>query len=100
MESYRSWIGRWLATIEFLVRIVFWGIGYFFGFTLITMISVGTIFAEEFSYLARDQKKRHRFWVFKQEGRIYLVAEAVSALGWIFLATVVWITALVLTGVI
>lgn len=88
--------GRWVATIEFLTRIFFWGIGYFFGFTLVTMLSVGSLFAEEFSFIVRDRPEQHRFWLFRREGNLYLVVEAVAAIGWFFLLVMVWTIALLI----
>lgn len=98
MEGKLMFTGRWLAAIEFSVKTLFWGIGYFFGFTLVTMLSVGTVFAEEYSCVVRGRNTKHRYWLFAREGRFYLVAEVVSAIGWFFLATVVWTIAL-LTGI-
>ena len=85
--------GRWFSAIEYMIRGAFWGVGYFFGFTLVTMMSVGMVFAEEFESVIRGRQKRHRFWVFVRDGNLYLIAEAVSLLGWFFLATVVWLFA-------
>ena len=90
--------GRWLAAIEFLFLNLFWGIGYLFGFTVVTMLSVGTVFAEEFSSMIRGRKNRNRFWVFVRDGQIYLIAEFVSAVGWFFLLVLVWTIALCLGG--
>ena len=98
MKDKSIFRGSWLTVIEYLSQIVFWGIGYFFGFSLVTMLSVGTVFAEEYVYLVRDRPQEHRYWVFKREGRIYLIAEVVSAIGWLFLTTVVWIAVLLMSG--
>ena len=90
--------GRWLAGIEYLSLNLFWGIGYLFGFTLVTMLSVGTVFAEEYSIINLGRKQKHRFWVFVREGRFHVVTEVVSAIGWLFLAAVVWIIAACIGG--
>ena len=91
--------GRWLATIEYLIKVVFWGTGYFFGFNLVTVLSVGTMFAEEFSCIIRGREKQHRFWIFIRDGQIFLTAQVVSLVGWFFLATIVWIFALLFSPV-
>ena len=87
-----------MAAIEFLSQIVFWGIGYFFGFSLVTMLSLGTVLAEEYIYLVRDRPLQHRYWVFKRDGQIYLIVEVVSAIGWLFVIAVVWFAVLLLSG--
>lgn len=81
---------RWLSAVEFLAQNLFWGIGYFFGFTLVTMLSVGTLFAEEYSCIINGHDKPHRFCFFRREGNIYVIAKLVALIGWLFLASVVW----------
>jgi hypothetical protein len=90
MKDNSMYRGSWLSAIEYVVKVLFWGIGYFFGFTLVTMLSVGHIFAEEYVYLIRDRPQKHRYWFFKREGRIYMVAELVAATGWLLVTTIVW----------
>jgi hypothetical protein len=76
---------KWLTTIGMITQTVFWAIGYFFGFTLITMLSVGILIPGSFDEIGRP---RQHAWhlLYRREGKFYLCAEVVAALGWFFLS--------------
>ena len=87
---------RWLATIDLVFTSFFWGVGYFFGFNLILVLSVGMVSPEEFSFILKGRITPRRFWLFLRDGSIYLKAEVVSLVGWLFLLAIVWAVAFAL----
>jgi len=68
-----------------------WGVGYFFGFSLVSILSFGMCHAEEFSILVRGRKEGHRYPLFKQFGNLYLEAQCVSILGWMFIGSLIYL---------
>ena len=75
---------RWLTAIGSATQTVFWAIGYFFGFTLVTVLSVGTLVPGAFAEIGRP--RRHSWQIiYRREGKVYLVPEVVAALGWLLL---------------
>jgi len=86
---------RWLAGIGNATQTLFWAIGYFFGFSLIGGLTFGLIVPGQFADIAKPREHWFRL-MFVEEGKIYLVAEAVAFLGWLFLCGLgSWIIALV-----
>ena len=81
---------RWLAAIGSATQTIFWAIGYFFGFTLVTALSFGLLLPGSFPDIGKPRK--HAWQVFfKRDGRLYLVSEAVAFVGWIFLCVLNWL---------
>ena len=76
---------KWLMTIGWMAQTLIRAIGYFFGFTIVTMLTVGWIVPDSFDNFGRH---RRHWWaiVHKKSHRWILVAEAVTAVGWLFLA--------------
>ncbi|MEM9411376.1 MAG: hypothetical protein AAGA30_09700 [Planctomycetota bacterium] len=67
------------------------GFGYFFGYSLVAVMSVGLCQAEDFSTLIRGNHSSHRYPFFKKHGNYYLAAQHVAVLGYLFLASVAWL---------
>ena len=78
---------RWLTAIGSATQTIFWAIGYFFGFTLVTALSVGTLVPGAFTEIG---KPRPHSWqiMYRREGKVYLVPEVVAALGWLLLGSI------------
>jgi hypothetical protein len=64
-------------------------IGYFFGFTIVSILTMGLCTSEEFEVLVHGRKQHHRFPVFNQHGQYFLQADYVAFVGWTLLATVI-----------
>ena len=79
-----------MNTLETVVGCVFWGIGYLFGFSLVSFLTAGMVYSEDFSALVRGRETARRFWMYTYEGKFYLIAEVVGAIGWIFLSAISW----------
>lgn len=79
---------RWIAAIGTATQTVFWAIGYFFGFTLVSALSFGLLLPGAFPEIGKMSP-----WhlVFKREGKFYLASEAVAMTGWLFLTLLNWI---------
>lgn len=75
---------KWLTAIGSATQTLFWAIGYFFGFTLITVLTAGLLVPGSFPGIG---KPRRHGWhlVSRCEGRFYLASEAVAVAGWLFL---------------
>ncbi len=71
-----------------------WGIGYFFGYTLVTILTLGLCHSEEFSVLVKGRKQGHAFPVFKQYEKFYLEAECVALMGWMFASAMIYLALL------
>lgn len=82
---------KWLAAIGTATQTVFWAIGYFFGFTLVAALSCGLILPGAFPEIGKPRKS-NRSWqlLYKREGKMYLIAEAVALVGWLFLCLLNW----------
>ncbi len=76
---------KWLTTIGAAAQTLFWAIGYFIGFTFVTMISIGVLIPAGFEEIGRD---RRPWWclVWRREGKFYVGAECVAAIGWFLLS--------------
>ena len=69
------------------LTVLFLACGYFFGFSVVSILTVGLCTSEEFTNLVQGRKQPHRFPVFNQHGQYYLQAEYVSMIGWMLLAS-------------
>jgi len=88
---------RWLTAIGSATQTIFWAIGYFFGFTLVSALSFGLLLPGPFPDIGKPRKHGwHLFY--KQEGKIYLVSEAVAAIGWVFVSLLNWFVFYLTTG--
>ena len=83
--------GSLLAKIAFTVV---WGLGYFFGFSLVSIFSFGLCHAEEFSVLIHGRNDGHHYPIFKQFGKLYLEAQCVSLLGWMLIGSLIYLVIL------
>ena len=79
-----------INAIEMIFGCIFWGAGYLFGFSLVSLLTAGMVYSEEFSALVRGRETPRRFWMYMHEGKFYLIAEVVGAIGWIFLTAIGW----------
>lgn len=68
-----------------------WGVGYFFGFSLVSIFSFGLCHAEEFSVLTHGRTDGHQYPLFKKFGKFFLEAQCVSLLGWMFLGSLIYL---------
>ncbi len=75
---------KWLTAIGGMTQTAFWAIGYFFGFTLVTGLSFGTLFAGSFDEIGRVHRRFGQV-IYRRQGKYYLVAEFVAVIGWLFL---------------
>ena len=84
---------RWLALIGSATQTVFWAIGYFFGFTLVTSLTFGLLLPGSFPDIG---KPRPHAWkiLYPQDGKLYLVSEAVAFIGWLVLCLLGWLMVL------
>ena len=73
------------------ITVLFLACGYFFGFSVVSILTVGLCTSEEFDRLVRGRKHHIRFPVFNQHGQYYLQAEYVSMIGWMLLTAVLLI---------
>lgn len=78
---------RWLATIGGCAQTLFWAIGYFFGFTLVTIGTLGLVVPAAFAEIDRKPAGRARLF-YRRHSRFWLAAEIVAAIGWCFLGVV------------
>ncbi len=79
-----------LPNIKRYLLVLIWGFGYFFGYSIIAFATIWMVQAEEFSVLVRGRKTPKRS-VFKRFGNIYLAAEWVALVGWIFVSCAVFL---------
>ena len=85
---------KWLSAIGKATQTTFWAIGYFFGFTLTTALSFGLLLPGSFPEIGKD--RRYSWHLIKiQDGKAYLLAEAVSMIGWLFLSILSWLVVLI-----
>ena len=75
---------RWLAGIGNATQTLFWALGYLFGFSLIGVITFGLVVPGQFADIGKPRENWLKL-IFIQEGKVYLVAEAVAFFGWLFL---------------
>ncbi len=76
---------KWLTTIGEVTQTLFWAIGYYFGFTLVMVFTLGALVPDSFDEIGRMRRPLWQF-AFRREGKVYLVAEAVATLGWLLLS--------------
>ena len=88
---------KWLAAIGSATQTVFWAIGYFFGFTLVTALSFGLLLPGSFPDIGKPRKHSWQL-LYKSEGKFYLVSEAVALAGWFFLSVLNWLVFYFTTG--
>lgn len=81
---------KWLAAIGSATQTVFWAVGYFFGFTLVTALSFGMLLPGSFPDIGKPRKHSWHI-LYKNEGKIYLVSEVVALIGWFFLSILNWL---------
>ena len=75
-----------------LSRMVFWSIGYWLGFSVVSILSVGMLVPEEFKFIGRERNRL--LPVFIQNSQVRLSAELVGLIGWLVIfAIVFWATA-------
>ncbi len=75
---------KWLNNIGLATQTLFWAVGYFFGFTLVTALSFGMLLPGSFPDIGKSRKHAWHI-LYKREGRVFLVSEAVAFVGWFFL---------------
>ena len=85
-RRYKTSGFSWQTRLNRAILALIWGIGYFFGFSLVAILTLGLFRAEEFPVLVHGRKQRHRFVIFKEHGNFYLEAQIVAVLGWIFVS--------------
>lgn len=79
-------------TVLRAIVVLLLGIGYFFGFSIVSILSIGLCSSEEFEVLVRQRKRNHRLPIFKgHDDAFYLQAHYVSMLGWMLLTTLLLI---------
>lgn len=85
MEETIGFLLVWL-----LMELIFWGFMYFTGFALVLLISFGKLKPDALSRLesGRVAKRQSGFKVFDREGKKYLGAWGVCAVGLFFWAVV------------
>lgn len=84
---------KWLMVVGTIAQAILWGIGYLFGFTLVMVLTVGWVIPESFDTVGRFDRPLWRC-LRKDEGKVYLSAEVVSMIGWVFLSAinlVIWL---------
>ena len=88
---------KWLSAIGTAAQTVFWAIGYFFGFTLVTALTFGLLLPGSFPDIG---KRRKHAWhvIYRWDGKYYLNAETVALIGWLFISVLNWLVYLVVTG--
>ncbi len=80
---------KWLTAIGTATQTVFWAIGYFFGFTLVTLLSFGLLVPGTFGDIGQyGQRSWHL--LYRRNGKFYLASELVAIVGWVFLTAVNW----------
>ncbi len=77
----------WLAGVA--ITIV-WAVGYFFGFSLVGILSLGLIVPAPFNEIADPRPPWSRGILFRRHGRSYLSADVVALVGWLFLGIGGW----------
>ncbi len=77
-----------LELVNVVVQWTFWTIGYFFGFTLVTVLTFGLLVPDDFS---GSKLRDGNSMVFRRHGLPHLSSEAVSLLGWAVLIAFVWL---------
>ena len=81
---------KWLTAIGAFTQTIFWAIGYFFGFTLVTVLSLGLLYSGSFDEIGRPRDRSSRV-VTRRQGKYFVAAEFVAAIGWMFLAALNWV---------
>ncbi len=81
---------RWLAAIGSATQVVFWAIGYFFGFTLVSALTCGMLLPGSFPDIGKPRRQAWKI-LYAHDGKLYLVSEAVAFVGWLLLCLLVWI---------
>ncbi len=81
---------KWIAAIGSATQTLFWAIGYFVGFTMVTALSFGLLLPGSFPDIGKPRKKAWKLFYMK-EGKLFLVAEAVALAGWFALSLVNWL---------
>ncbi len=81
---------RVFSVVYAITQTIFWGVGYFFGFSIISMLSAGGLVPEQFTNIGRDRKTG--FWkvIFVRDGKCFVLAELVATIGWLFLCLLLW----------
>ncbi len=88
---------RILSVLGTIVQTAFWGFGYFFGFSLIGILSFGLLKAAPFTETSTPgsryrESHRHQWWqvIYRRNGNFYLIAELVALVGWLVVGVVGW----------
>ena len=78
---------RWLTTIGAAAQTLFWAIGYFFGFTVVAMLTFGLLIPASFDEIGRDLRP---WWcvAWRRDGKFYMGAEYVAAICWFLLSLI------------
>ena len=77
-------MGRVWSAFEFIVQLSFWAIGYFIGFSLVTLLSGGWLVADDFYRILAPRATPWKPFMVLQSRRV-IAAEIVSMIGWIAL---------------
>ena len=64
---------------------IFWSIGYFFGFNLVSIVFIGLIVPQEY---ALGTKRRNDAIAYRQHGKLILGTIPVAIVGWCFIALI------------
>lgn len=65
--------------------IVFLALGFFVGFTIVSILTVGLVTSEDFDVIVKGRQTEYRFPIFNLHGQYHLQAHYVSMIGWMLL---------------
>ena len=74
-----------------ITTILFLALGYFFGFSIVSILTIGLITSEEFDVLVKGRQQKRPFPIFNMHGQYHLEAHYVSMIGWMLLTTLLMI---------
>ncbi|MCP4081757.1 MAG: hypothetical protein GY819_17260 [Planctomycetaceae bacterium] len=81
---------QWLSSIGAATQTVFWAIGYLFGFSLVTALSLGLIVPRPFEDMWK-LRTNWRMLLDANDGKFHLASEVVTLAGWAFLGLLTWL---------
>lgn len=78
---------KWLLTVGTVAQTLFWGIGYFVGFTIVSALTLGAVVPAAFDEIGQRRHPWHSP-LFRENGQWYLAADLSAIIGWLVLTLI------------
>lgn len=78
---------KWLVNVGTVAQTLFWGVGYFVGFTVVSALTLGAVVPAGFEEIGKVRRLWYRV-LFRENGQWYLAAEVSAIIGWAVLTLI------------